>query len=75
MRDILDARLPIRKTRVKTGDFLTLHINLIQLEGSRDPDAGAFAAILGDGSVVTWGHDVWGGVSSAGGGSNIGSRR
>ena len=26
---------------------------------------GAFAAILGDGSVVTWGNAVWGGDSTA----------
>ena len=46
--NILDARLPIRKTRVKTGDKLTLHINQIQLQFSRDPDVAAFAAILAD---------------------------
>ena len=62
---VLDARLQIKQTKVRTGESLTLHINQIQLQGSRDPDAGAFAAILGDGSVVTWGHAVWGGDSSA----------
>ena len=65
-RHVLDARLPISEAGVQTGDSLTLHINQIQLQHSRDLGAGAaFAAILGDGSVVTWGDANCGGDSSA----------
>ncbi|CAE7853297.1 unnamed protein product, partial [Symbiodinium sp. KB8] len=64
-RNVLDARLSIREAGVQTGDSLTLHINQIQLQGSRDPDRSAFAAILGDGSVVTWGDADNGCDSSA----------
>ncbi|CAE7947685.1 unnamed protein product, partial [Symbiodinium sp. KB8] len=63
--NVLDGRLPIREAGVQTGHSLTLHINQIQLQSSRDPAAGAFAAILGDKSVVTWGDARYGGDSSA----------
>ena len=36
-------------------------ISLQQIQAS----CGAFAAVLDDGSVVTWGHADWGGDSSA----------
>ena len=63
--NVLDARLPIREAGVQTGDSLTLHINQIQLQSSSDFYIGAFAAILGDGSVVTWSDAPYGGDSSA----------
>ena len=38
---------------LRTGDCLTLHIGRVQTGVGRNEEA--FAAILGDGSVVTWG--------------------
>ncbi|OLP97839.1 E3 ubiquitin-protein ligase HERC2 [Symbiodinium microadriaticum] len=46
---------------VRSGDCLSLHLSRVQIQAS----LGAFAAILGDGSVVTWGLAVSGGDSSA----------
>ena len=41
---------------VRSGDCLSLHLFRVQIHES----CGAFAAILGDGSVVTWGRRcVW----------------
>ena len=81
---VLDANAPIKRARLQDGDFLTLHINRVQVQPAdsafaavtwgavRDSgdigavqdqlrnvpqiqaSGGAFAAILGDGSVVTW---------------------
>ena len=41
----------------RTGDVLTLHIRPISVAATH----GAFAAILSDGSVVSWGHGELGG--------------
>ena len=59
--DVLDGSMQIKKARLQNGDSLTLHIRAAQVTGCCD----AFAAILGDGSVVTWGIDENGGDSSA----------
>ncbi|OLP96545.1 putative E3 ubiquitin-protein ligase HERC2 [Symbiodinium microadriaticum] len=49
---ILDVRAPIQKANLQNGGSLTLHVRQVQvLACSR-----AFAAILGDGSVVSWGR-------------------
>ena len=40
---------------------LILHINKVQIQATY----GAFAAVLGDSSVVTWGHAAYGADSSA----------
>ncbi|CAE7290395.1 unnamed protein product, partial [Symbiodinium sp. KB8] len=48
---VLDACAPIKRARLQNGDLLTLHINRVQVQAGRD----AFAAILGDGSILTWG--------------------
>ncbi|CAE7880960.1 unnamed protein product, partial [Symbiodinium microadriaticum] len=45
---------------VRSGDCLSLHLFRVQIHES----CGAFAAILGDGSVVTWGGAACGGDSS-----------
>ncbi|OLP97890.1 Ankyrin repeat and KH domain-containing protein mask [Symbiodinium microadriaticum] len=58
---VLDACAPIKCTRLQNGDLLALHINRIQVQACRL----SFAAILGDGSVVTWGDAEYGGDSSA----------
>ena len=46
---------------LRSGDCLSLHLSRVQIKAS----FGAFAAILGDGSVVTWGKAEYGGDSSA----------
>ena len=59
---VVEGSVPIRKARVQNGDSLTLvRTSRVQIQAS----AGAFAAILCDGSVVTWGHPDEGGDSSA----------
>ena len=58
---ILDARESIKHARLQDRCSLTLHMNRVQVEAT----GWAFAAILGDGSVVTWGDDRHGGDSSA----------
>ena len=51
----------ITNTRIRNGDSLTLLVNRIQVRSN----GFSFAAILGDGSVVTWGKALYGGDSSA----------
>ncbi|OLP88832.1 Protein CfxQ [Symbiodinium microadriaticum] len=58
---VLDGCACIKKAKVQNGDSLTLHVNRVQVQSSD----GAFAAILGDGSVVTWGEAECGADSSA----------
>ncbi|CAE7811653.1 unnamed protein product [Symbiodinium sp. KB8] len=58
---VLDPSALIKDAGVQDGDWLTLHINRVQV---RATDA-AFAAILGDGSVVAWGEPGFGGDSSS----------
>eukprot|EP00439_Symbiodinium_sp_Y106_P059339 s16_g8.t1 len=55
----------IKHARVQSGDSLTLHISRTQACGT----SRAFAAILGDGRVETWGHCALGGGASYGGDS------
>ena len=57
----LDEYARIEDARVQNGDSLTLHVNQVQACGTK----AAIAAILGDGSVVTWGDPFFGGDSSA----------
>ena len=57
----LDGCAPIKTTSVANGDSLTLHLSRVQVQAS----SHAFAAILGDGSVETWGNADFGGDSSA----------
>ncbi|CAE7939406.1 unnamed protein product [Symbiodinium sp. KB8] len=58
---VLDACALIRTAKVQNGDALTLHMNTVELQATRN----AFAAILGDGTVATWGDADYGGDSSA----------
>ena len=57
----LDVSTAIKHAGLQNGDSLLLHINKVQIEATE----AAFAAILGDGSVVTWGDPDYGGDSSA----------
>ncbi|OLQ00815.1 hypothetical protein AK812_SmicGene16491 [Symbiodinium microadriaticum] len=58
---VLDMSATIQTARLENGDSLTMHISQTRVQAS----AGAFAAILGDGSVVTWGNADYGSNSSA----------
>ena len=58
---VLDASASIKHAKLENGDVLMLQIQRIQVQASSQ----AFAAILGDGSVVTWGDAAAGGDSSA----------
>eukprot|EP00439_Symbiodinium_sp_Y106_P038634 s326_g4.t1 len=58
---VLDVRESIKRARLQSGNSLTLHISRAQVRADRS----AFAASLGDGSVVTWGNARHGGDSSA----------
>eukprot|EP00439_Symbiodinium_sp_Y106_P052683 s526_g7.t1 len=59
---VLEGCLPIKRARVQNGDALTLlRTNRVQVRAS----CSAFAVILDDGSVVTWGDAENGGDSSA----------
>ncbi|CAE7935471.1 unnamed protein product [Symbiodinium sp. KB8] len=60
--NILDVKPPVKRTKLENGDSLTLCI-LYQVQIAAS--AWAFAAIRGDGSVVTWGSSDAGGDSSA----------
>ena len=62
---ILDASSTIKDTELQNGDSLTFQTRGIQIQRCGGAFAGAFAAILGDGSVQTWGDAAFGGNSSA----------
>ena len=47
---VLDVCVPIKEANVQTGDSLTLHLSQVQACAT----SAAFAAILSDGSAVTW---------------------
>ena len=53
----------IEQAGLRTGDMLALQLRQVQVFGSRQ--SPALAAMLGDGSVVTWGDPGRGGDSSA----------
>ena len=57
----LDLSSTVEAVKVQKGDLLTLHICRFQIQSTY----AAFAAILGDGSVVTWDDSDQGGDSSA----------
>ena len=65
--EVLDGAQTITEARLMSGDVLTLHVKQVQLHATRRGfvSASAFAALLGDGSVVTWGRADYGGDSSA----------
>ena len=57
---MLDVHAPINLATAD-GETLTLHISRLQVRGANF----AFAAVLVDGSVVTWGSPFYGGSSRA----------
>ena len=58
---VLDGDAKLGAARLQTGDFLTLQVGTVCVRGGDH----SFAAILGDGSVVTWGDADCGGDSSS----------
>ena len=58
---VLDDSAVIVDSGVRNGDSLALHVNRVQASAT----AVAFAVVLGDGSVVTWGAPNVGGDSSS----------
>ena len=57
---ILDGDTELGAAKLQTGDCLTLQVGTIRIRGGFK----CFAAILGDGAVVTWGSAASGGCSS-----------
>ncbi|CAE7743796.1 FTSH1 [Symbiodinium necroappetens] len=65
---LLPERATIAEAKLQSGDVLTLRITQVLLAASKRlvfVHEAAFAKILGDGSVVTWGDSECGGDSSA----------
>ena len=62
---LLDDSQTVGAAGLKHGDALTLQVRQTMLASSRRWRNRAFAAIMGDGSLVTWGHPVCGGHCSA----------
>ena len=58
---VLDGGGPLKKSRLKYDEPLTLQIRRVDICGGKR----TFSAILGDGTVVTWGCADCGGYSSA----------
>ena len=57
---VLDGGAETAECQIRNGDVLTLHVKTVQIQCTQS----SFAAILGDGSVVTWGAAGEGGDSS-----------
>ena len=63
--EVLDGAQTVTEAKLKSGDVLTLLVNQVQVKSMRPfGKPSAFAALLGDGSVVTWGDADCGGDSS-----------
>ena len=58
---VLAGEVQLKKARLQYQEPLTFQVRQVGIYGGRF----AFAAILGDGSVVTWGSSRKGGDSSA----------
>ena len=58
---VLDGDTKLGAAQLQTGDCLTLQVGTIRICG----DTHCFAAILGDGSVATWGDEDYGGDCSS----------
>ena len=60
--EVPDGAQTITEAKLMSGDVLTLHVNQVQLQATRQSsEFCAFAALLGDGYVVTWGDADSGG--------------
>ena len=63
--EVLDGASTVKEARLQNGNVLTLHMKQVELVATKGGVTAALAAVLGDGSVVTWGSADWGGDSSA----------
>ena len=63
--EVLDGASTIEEARLQNGDVLTLHMKQVALVAAKGGGASAFAVMLGDGSVVSWGSADCGGDSRA----------
>ncbi|OLQ01467.1 putative E3 ubiquitin-protein ligase HERC2 [Symbiodinium microadriaticum] len=66
--EVLDGTKTITEAKLKSGDMLSLHVSQVQLTATRQGGMFpglAFAALLGDRSVVAWGAPDFGGDCSA----------
>ena len=64
--EVLDGAQTVTEAMLNSGDVLTLLVNQVRLKSIRPfGRISAFAAILADGSVVSWGDAGKGGDSSA----------
>ncbi|OLP89897.1 DNA mismatch repair protein MutS [Symbiodinium microadriaticum] len=61
--EVLDGAQTVTEAKLTSGDALTLHVNQVQLQAAKGGDYAGFAALLGHGSVATWGH--WGHADSS----------
>ena len=57
---VLDGDAQLGEANLQTGDCLTLQVGTVRIRGGSQ----GFVAILGDGSVVTWGLASHGGDSN-----------
>ena len=69
---LLDSSRPlneiqtVKKAKLQNGILLTLQLGLVKVCGTAQSSwTGALSAILGDGSVATWGSERFGGDSRA----------
>ena len=62
---VLDEAKTIGDSELCNDESLKLLIHPTVIQANRGIDAGAFAVILGDGSVVMWGNSAVGGDGSA----------
>ena len=65
---VLNEQSTLQKAKLQAGDSLTLRIRQVHVQACNTKwfdGPSAFATILGDGSVVTWGNADSGGDSSA----------
>ena len=58
---VLDGDMQLGAANLQTGDCLTLQVGTMRIVGNTT----SFAAILGDGFVVTWGDEDFGGDSTS----------
>ncbi|OLQ14791.1 hypothetical protein AK812_SmicGene1072 [Symbiodinium microadriaticum] len=63
--EVLDGAQTVTEAKLTSGDVLTLHVKQVQLKAVHNNGYAGFAALLGDGSVATWGKADFGGDSSA----------
>ena len=62
---VLHEAMTLGDSALCNGDILSLQLQPAMIRATRACSAAAFAVVVGDGSIVTWGSARWGGDSSA----------